>query len=91
MRLSRLLSKKPEMKGSRWDAYRRFIQMFGDVVMGVKHEKFEHALQPKKTEKGAKVDTDLTASDLKELVDDYKKIVNRRKRHKFSTGCKRTA
>ncbi|MBM3699368.1 MAG: pyruvate, phosphate dikinase [Actinobacteria bacterium] len=58
-----------------WDAYRRFIQMFGNVVMGVEHEKFEHALQSKKEEKGAKVDTDLSASDLKELVQDYKNIV----------------
>ncbi len=58
-----------------WDSYRRFIQMFGNVVMGVDHEKFEHAIGEKKTEKNAKVDTDLTASDLKELVDDYKKII----------------
>jgi len=58
-----------------WDSYRRFIQMFGNVVMGVAHEKFEHAIGEKKTEKNAKVDTDLTASDLKELVDDYKKII----------------
>ncbi len=43
-----------------WDSYRRFIQMFGDVVMGVDHEKFEHAIHAKKTEKNAKVDTDLT-------------------------------
>lgn len=58
-----------------WDSYRRFIQMFGDVVMGVAHEKFEHAIHEKKTEKNAKFDTDLTAADLKELVDDYKKII----------------
>jgi len=58
-----------------WDAYRRFIQMFGDVVMEVKHEHFEHALQEKKDSKNAKVDTDLGAADLKELVGDYKRIV----------------
>src|SRR4030043_948919 len=66
-----------------WDSYRRFIQMFGDVVMGVAHEKFEHAIHAKKTEKNAKVDTDLTASDLKELVDDYKKIIKDEKGTSF--------
>lgn len=66
-----------------WDSYRRFIQMFGDVVMGVTHEKFEHAIHAKKTEKNAKVDTDLTASDLKELVDDYKKIIKDEKGTSF--------
>ena len=66
-----------------WDSYRRFIQMFGDVVMGVAHEKFEHAIHAKKTEKNAKVDTDLSASDLKELVDDYKKIIKDEKGTSF--------
>ncbi len=58
-----------------WDSYRRFIQMFGDVVMGIEHDKFEEAIQAKKDEKGAKFDTDLNAGDLKELVADYKEII----------------
>jgi pyruvate, orthophosphate dikinase len=58
-----------------WDAYRRFVHMFGDVVMGVEHGKFEEAISAKKESKGVKFDTDLTARDLKELVDDYKKII----------------
>ena len=58
-----------------WDSYRRFIQMFGDVVMGVEHDSFEEAMQAKKDEKGAKFDTDLDADDLKELVEGYKKII----------------
>ena len=66
-----------------WDSYRRFIQMFGNVVMGVAHEKFEHAIHAKKTEKNAKVDTDLSASGLKELVDDYKKIIKDEKGTSF--------
>ena len=70
-----VLIKKTGNERFAWDAYRRFIQMFGNVVMGVEHEKFEHAIQAKKEEKGAKVDTDLSASDLKELVQDYKNIV----------------
>jgi len=82
------LIKKTGNERFAWDAYRRFIQMFGDVVMGVEHENFEHALQAKKTEKGAAVDTDLSASDLKELVNDYKKIVNKARGTSFPQDAK---
>ena len=58
-----------------WDAYRRFIQMYGDVVMEVPHEKFEEALSGMKKAKGVQMDTDLKAADLEKLVDEYKKIV----------------
>ncbi|WP_461255297.1 pyruvate, phosphate dikinase [Treponema sp. R80B11-R83G3] len=58
-----------------WDAYRRFIQMYGDVVMGVEHDLFEEALHSIKKAKNIELDTDLTASDLEKLVDEYKKIV----------------
>ncbi|MDP3012381.1 MAG: pyruvate, phosphate dikinase, partial [Candidatus Hydromicrobium sp.] len=58
-----------------WDSYRRFVQMFGDVVMDVEHNKFEEALQSKKDKKNVKFDTELTAEDLRELVEDYKKII----------------
>ena len=57
-----------------WDSYRRFMQMFGDVVMGVEHEKFEHALQSVKDEKGVDLDTDLDADDLKAVVERYEKV-----------------
>ena len=57
-----------------WDAYRRFINMFGDVVMGVPHEKFEEAIQAKKDEVGVKLDNELSAEDLKDLVSRYKAI-----------------
>ncbi|MFT5517508.1 MAG: pyruvate,orthophosphate dikinase [Rhodothermales bacterium] len=57
-----------------FDAYRRFIDMFGDVVMGVPHHDFEHAMQALKEEKGVVEDVDLTAADLRELVDRYKAI-----------------
>ncbi len=77
------LIKKSGNERFAWDAYRRFIQMFGDVVMEVKHDKFEHALQQKKTDKGAKYDTELSAADLEELVDDYKKIINEEKGTSF--------
>ncbi|MBR1777269.1 MAG: pyruvate, phosphate dikinase [Alphaproteobacteria bacterium] len=57
-----------------YDSYRRFIQMYSDVVMGVKHENFEHVLTAMKEAKGYKSDTDMTVDDLKELIAEYKKI-----------------
>ena len=57
-----------------WDAYRRFIQMFGDVAMGVPYDAFEDALDEIKKAKGVKLDTELDASDLEKLVANYKVI-----------------
>ena len=77
------LIEKTNNKRFGWDSYRRFIQMFGDVVMGVEHEKFEKSIQAKKDKKGVKIDTQLTADDLKELVEDYKKIIKEEKGRSF--------
>ena len=57
-----------------WDAYRRFIQMFGDVAMGVPADRFEDAISALKSKRGVTMDTDLTAADLEELVQTYKVI-----------------
>jgi len=57
-----------------YDSYRRFIDMFGDVVMDCGHEPFEHAIDSLKKKVGAKLDTDLSAGDLKELVRRYKAV-----------------
>ena len=57
-----------------YDSYRRFIQMFSDVVMNIAKPKFEEILDEAKEEKGAKSDTDLTAEDLKEIVKKYKAL-----------------
>ena len=57
-----------------WDSYRRFIQMFGDVVMGVPHAKFEDALQSVKDENGKVFDTELDTENLKEVIKRYKII-----------------
>ncbi len=57
-----------------WDAYRRFIQMFGDVVRGVPHHDFEKELDAVKKAKGVEEDLDLDAEDLKKVVARYKKI-----------------
>lgn len=58
-----------------YDSYRRFIQMFGDVVLGVEHHKFENILKKLKKSKGVESDTELDASSLIQLVKDYKTIV----------------
>lgn len=58
-----------------WDSYRRFIQMYGDVVMGVDHEHFEACLSEMKSRQGIKYDHQLNAATLKELVQTYRKIV----------------
>ena len=58
-----------------WDAYRRFIQMFGRIVMDVKAERFDHALDAAKERHGARQDTDLDAAALREVVEESKRIV----------------
>jgi len=57
-----------------YDSYRRFIQMFSDVVMEIPKSHFERILDQIKEEKGAKYDTDLTADDLKEVIEKFKSI-----------------
>ncbi len=58
-----------------WDSYRRFIQMYSDVVLGIDHYIFEDELEMLKEDKDAHLDTDLTAEDLQALVVIYKKKV----------------
>ncbi|MBM3512855.1 MAG: pyruvate, phosphate dikinase [Alphaproteobacteria bacterium] len=58
-----------------YDSYRRFIQMYSDVVLGVDHYNFEHLLEIAKEDKGVALDTQLTADDLKALVVAYKEKV----------------
>jgi pyruvate,orthophosphate dikinase len=57
-----------------YDAYRRFITMFGSIVMGIERHHFEKALEKMKAKKGVQLDTDLTADDLKELLKEFKDI-----------------
>ncbi|MBV6658351.1 MAG: pyruvate, phosphate dikinase, partial [Devosiaceae bacterium] len=57
------------------DSYRRFIQMYGDVVMGVDHDLFEDALGAAKDARSVELDTDLTAADLRALIESFKAIV----------------
>ncbi|MEM2874478.1 MAG: pyruvate, phosphate dikinase [Candidatus Hadarchaeales archaeon] len=59
------------------DAYRRFIQMFGKIVLGIDGKKFDEIFEKHKEHVGAKVDTDLTADDLKQIVRKFKELVER--------------
>ena len=58
-----------------YDAYRRFVQLFGRIVLGVKGDGFEHALEAAKARAGAKTDADLSVESLKELMTRFKAIV----------------
>ena len=71
------LTKKTGNERFAWDSYRRFIQMFGDVVMGVPHDKFEEAIQDVKDEEGLVYDYELTTENLQNLVKRYKRIYKR--------------
>jgi pyruvate,orthophosphate dikinase len=66
-----------------YDSYRRLIQMFGEVVLGIPDEAFEAPLDAYKHAKGYKSDTDLTADDLKELVKQFKAVVREQKGFDF--------
>ena len=58
-----------------WDSYRRFIQMYADVVLELDHGAFEEALEVAKEDRGFTLDTELSADDLRALVAEYKKLV----------------
>ena len=68
------LAKKTNNPRFAYDSYRRLIDMFGSTAMGCEHEKFEHEIHAMKDKKGVKLDTDLSADDLKELVTKYKGV-----------------
>ncbi|MBM7685259.1 pyruvate, phosphate dikinase [Defluviitalea raffinosedens] len=66
-----------------YDSYRRFIQMFSDVVMGISKSKFERVLDEIKEAKGAEYDTDLTAEDMKNVVARFKELYKEEKGEEF--------
>ena len=75
-----------------WDSYRRFVQMYGDVVLGMKpaskedHDPFEVIIEAQKEKRGVKNDTDLTTDDLKELVASFKAAVKTQTGEDFPTN-----
>ena len=68
-----------------WDAYRRFISMFGRIVLGIDAKKFDEVLEKRKHAKGAGSDTDLTPKDLEALVGEFKAIVKKETGKAFPT------
>lgn len=71
-----------------WDSYRRFMQMFGDVVMGVPHHDFEEALQGVKDSVDKELDTDLTIDDLKQVIEAYRAVYQKATGEDFPTDPK---
>ena len=66
---------KTKNKRFAYDSYRRFMQMFGNVVLDIEHDKFEHLLEETKKELKVKLDTEIDCEGLKKLVGKYKKLV----------------
>ncbi|HLH16471.1 MAG TPA: pyruvate, phosphate dikinase [Bryobacteraceae bacterium] len=66
-----------------YDCYRRFIQMFGEVALGIDMALFDEAFDARKHKRKAKLDTDLTAEDLKAVIAEYKKIVQKAAKREF--------
>ena len=71
-----------------WDAYRRFIQMYGDVAMGVDHDKFEAIIDEVQAIRGIKEDTELTTDELKKIVEKYKAMYKAEKGEDFPQDAK---
>lgn len=72
-----------------YDSYRRLIQMFADVVMGVNKSKFDEIFDGKKEEKNCKLDIDLTAEDLKEIIIGYKELYKKETGDEFPQDPKK--
>ena len=85
------LAKKTNNPRFAYDCYRRFVQMFADVVMMVPKSLFEVEIDKMKEAKGYKSDADLTADDLKELVGVFKKIYEDNEGRPFPPGSQRAA
>ncbi|WP_111707826.1 pyruvate, phosphate dikinase [Lutibacter citreus] len=86
------LAKKSNNERFAWDSYRRFIQMYGDVVLGMKPESkedidpFEEIMEALKHKREIELDTEFTIQDLKDLVYDFKEAVKKRTGHDFPTN-----
>ncbi|MBJ6368723.1 pyruvate, phosphate dikinase [Snuella sedimenti] len=86
------LAKKTNNEQFAWDSYRRFIQMYGGVVLGMKPESkddidpFEEIMEHLKEKRGIQLDTEFTIQDLKDLVYDFKDAVKKRTGHDFPTN-----
>ena len=81
--------KRPTIPRFAYDSYRRFIQMFSDVVMEVGKKYFEQLIDEMKEKKGVKLDTELTADDLKELAEQFKAEYKEQDRRGFPLRSRR--
>lgn len=84
-----VISKSTNNERFAYDSYRRFIQMFSDVVMGIEKKSFEHLMDQMKEKKGVKLDTELDANDLKELVKQFKEYYKKEKGEEFPSDPKK--
>ena len=82
------VAKKTNNPRFAYDSYRRFIQMFSDVVMGIEKSKFEEILDAAKAAKGVKLDTELDAEDLKNIVANYKVLYKKEMGVEFPQDAK---
>ena len=82
------LSKQSGNERFAWDSYRRFIQMFGNVVMGISSDNFEHVLESVKEKEKVKFDMDLDVKALKLIVEKYKEIIKEKKGLMFPSDVK---
>src|SRR5438045_9308609 len=73
-------SKNPRVA---YDSYRRLIHMFGNVVLEIPKAAFDEVFDAKKKQKKAKLDTDLDARALQEVIEEYKKVVKKHAKHDF--------
>jgi len=77
------LAKKTSNPRFAYDSYRRLIQMFGNVVLGIPGYEFDNYLEEKKDEKNYDNDTELTVEDLKDIIEDFKALIKNRKNIDF--------
>jgi pyruvate,orthophosphate dikinase len=77
------LAKRASSQRFAYDSYRRLIQMFGNVVLDIEKPAFDEVFEAKKKQKKAKLDTDLDAKALKEVIEEYKKVVKKHAKRDF--------
>jgi len=75
--VAEVIAEKSQNRRFAYDSYRRFIQMFGNVVMEIPKDKFEHVFDGQKKKKKVKLDTELTAEDLQDVIAEYKNVVRK--------------
>ena len=88
---TKVLAKKSDNPRFAYDCYRRFIQMFGAVVLEIERDEFEDLLTALKKKRRAKLDTDLTVDDLKLLADQFKAVVKKKNQEGLSPEPSPTA